>query len=150
MARLAARERPHSKTLNTRLRQIPFLVIAPLVVLIVGLAAGTALAISGTGRLRAQSDDAAELRCRLLALTLAERLRRTSEEDRGIVLERAARRSGAELLLVSAAGNVVVDATQGAPTKVRLLELMVSGEGETTTELGRSRFFSAAFPGPSE
>ena len=95
--------------------------IAPTVVLIVGLAAGFALAVSGTSRLRAQSDDAAALRCRLLSLTLAERLRRTSEEDRAIVLERAARRSGAELLLVSAGGNVVVDATQGAPPKARLL-----------------------------
>jgi len=139
---------PHP--LNTRLRRIPFLVIAPTVVLIVGLAAGLALAVSGTSRLRAQSDDAAALRCRLLSLTLAERLRRTSEEDRGVVLERAARRSGAELLLVSATGQVVVDATQGAPPNARLLELMVLGEGETTTELGRSRFFSAAFPGPSE
>ena len=73
---------------NTRLRKIPFLVIAPTVVLIVGLAAGFALAVSGTARLRAQSDDAAELRCRLLSITLAERLRRTSEEDRAIVLER--------------------------------------------------------------
>ncbi len=139
-----------SAALNTRLRRIPFLLIAPTVVLIVGLAAGFALAVSGTSRLRAQSDDAAELRCRLLSLTLAERLRRTSEEDRTVVLERAARRSGAELLLVSATGHVVVDATQGAPAKERLLELMVAGEGETTTELGRSRFFSAAFPGPTE
>jgi signal transduction histidine kinase len=147
---LAPRETRPPPARRKRLRQIPFLVIAPTVVLIVGLAAGFALAVSGTSRLRAQSDGAAELRCRLLSLTLAERLRRTSEEDRTIVLERAARRSGAELLLVSATGHVLVDATQGAPPKARLLELMVLGEGEITTELGRSRFFSAAFPGPTE
>jgi len=137
---------PH---INTRQR-IPFLIIAPTVVLVVGLAAGLALAILGTTRLRTQSDDAAALRCRLLSLTLAERLRRTSEEDRPIVVERAARRSGAELLLVGAAGNVIVDGTQGAPPKARILELLVSGEGETTTTLGRSRFFSAAWQAPSE
>ena len=136
--------------LDTRLRKIPFLVIAPAVVLIVGLLAGLALAASGMERLRTQSDDAAALRSRLLALTLAERLARTSEEDRGVVLERAARRSGAELLLVSAAGEVLIDATQGAPIKSRILELLVAGDGETTTELGRSRFFSAAFPGKGE
>ncbi len=85
--------------------------------LIVGLLAGLALAVSGMDRLRTQSDDAASLRSRLLALTLAERLRRTSEEDRAVVLERAARRSGAELLLVSAAGQVIIDATQGRRTK---------------------------------
>jgi signal transduction histidine kinase len=129
---------------STRQRKIPFLVIAPAVVLIVGLAAGVALAVLGTVRLKTQSDDAASLRCKLLSLTLAERLRRTSGEDRAVVVERAARRSGAELLLVSADGTVVVDGTQGAPPKDRILDLLVAGEGETTTELGRSRFFSAA------
>lgn len=133
-----------------RQRKIPFLIIAPAVVLIVGLAAGLALAVIGTARLKAQSDDAASLRCKLLSLTLAERLRRTSGEDRAIVVERAARRSGAELLLVSSDGNVIVDGTQGAPPKERILDLLVAGEGETTTELGRSRFFSSALQSPTE
>src|SRR5882724_2562194 len=101
-------------------------------------------------RLRTQSDDAAALRSKLLSLTLAARLRSTSEEDRSAVLERAARRSGAELLLVSAAGNVIVDGTQGAPPKARILQLLVAGEGETTTQLGRARFFSAALQAPTE
>ncbi len=130
--------------MSTRQRKIPFLVIAPAVVLIVGLAAGVALAVLGTARLQTQSDDAAALRCKLLSLTLAERLRRTSGEDRVVVVERAARRSGAELLLVSSDGTVIVDGTQGAPPKERILDLLVAGVGETTTELGRSRFFSAA------
>jgi len=139
-----------SGAVNMRLRKIPFLVIAPAVVLIVGLAAGLALAMSGSARLRAQSDDAAALRSRLLSLTLAERLRSTSEEDRAAVVERAARRSGAELLLVSADGHVIVDGTQGAPPKARILALLVAGEGETTTQLGRCRFFSAALQAPTE
>jgi signal transduction histidine kinase len=136
--------------LKTRQKKIPFLVIAPAVVLIVGLAAGVALAVLGTVRLKAQSDDAASLRCQVLALTLAERLRRTSGEDRSAVVERAARRSGAELLLVSADGKVIVDGTQGAPSREQILDLLLAGEGETTTELGRSRFFSAALRGPTE
>jgi signal transduction histidine kinase len=135
---------------SARQRKIPFLVIAPAVVLIVGLAAGLALAVLGTMRLRTQSDDAAALRSKLLSLTLAARLRSTSEEDRAAVLERAARRSGAELLLVSAAGSVIVDGTQGAPPKARILQLLVAGEGETTTQLGRARFFSAALQAPTE
>ncbi|HEY1534761.1 MAG TPA: HAMP domain-containing sensor histidine kinase, partial [Polyangiaceae bacterium] len=136
--------------MSAKQRKIPFLVIAPAVVLIVGLAAGLALAVLGTMRLRTQSDDAAALRSKLLSLTLAARLRSTSEEDRGAVLERAARRSGAELLLVSAAGSVIVDGTQGAPPKARILQLLVAGEGETTTQLGRARFFSAALQAPTE
>ncbi len=134
---------------NARLRKIPFLILAPAVVLVVGLAAGLALAVLGTVRLRTQSDDAAGLRAKLLSLTLAERLRSTSEEDRGTVLDRAARRSGAELLLVSAAGSVIFDGTQGAPPKEKILELLVSGEGESTTQLGRARFFSAALQAPT-
>ena len=39
-----------------------------------------------------------------------------------------ARRSGAELLLVSADGTVIVDGTQGAPPKERILDLLVAGE----------------------
>jgi signal transduction histidine kinase len=136
--------------MSARQRRIPFLVIAPAVVLIVGLAAGLALAVLGTMRLRTQSDNAAALRSKLLSLTLAARLRSTSEEDRSTVLERAARRSGAELLLVSAAGNVIVDGTQGAPPKARILQLLVAGEGETTTQLGPARFFSAALQAPTE
>ena len=133
-----------------RLRKIPFLVIAPTVVLIVGLAAGFSLALSGMARLGTQSDDAAALRSRLLSLTLAERLRRTSEEDRPAVVERAARRSGAELLLVSAEGEVIVDGTQGALPRWRILELLVAGEGEATTRLGRARFYSATLPGSTD
>ena len=133
----------------TKRRKIPFLVIAPAIVLIVGLAAGLTLGVLGMMRLRTQSDDAALRRARWLSLTLAVRSRATSEEDRPAVLERAARRSGAELLLVSADGNVIVDGTQGAPPKKRILELLVAGEGETITQLGRSRFFSTALQGPT-
>ena len=135
---------------SERRKKLPFLVIAPAIVLVVGLLAGLALAVSATARLRTQSDDAAALRCRLLSITLAERLQRTSGEDRTVVVERAARRSGAELLLVTAEGNVIVDGSQGAPPQKRILELLVAGEGETITELGRSRFFSSALRGPTE
>ncbi len=136
--------------MTARQRKFPFLVIAPAIVIIVGLAAGAAIAVLGTVRLKDQSDDAAALRCKLLSLTLAERLRRTSGEDRAIVVERAARRSGAELLLVSSDGDVIVDGTQGAPRKDQILDLLRVGEGETTTGLGRSRFFSAALQSPAQ
>ena len=136
--------------MTSRQRKFPFLVIAPAIVIIVGLAAGVALAVLGTGRLKDQSDDAAALRCKLLSLTLAERLRRTTGDDRAIVVERAARRSGAELLLVTSDGDVIADGTQGAPRKDQIVDLIRAGEGETTTELGRSRFFAAALQAPSQ
>jgi signal transduction histidine kinase len=58
-------------------------------------------------------------------------------------VERAARRSGAELLLVGQTGAVLVDGTQGAQPRKQIVGLLVSSEGETVTKLGRSRYFAA-------
>ena len=126
-----------------RRRQVPFLVLAPSLVVVVGVLAAILMAALGTHELGQQSDDAAALRAKLLALTLAERLRATPEEDRAALVERAARRSGAELLLVEQNADVVVDGTQGVPSKSQVLKLLVQGDGETLTKLGRSRYFAA-------
>jgi signal transduction histidine kinase len=126
-----------------RRRQVPFLVLAPSLVVVVGVLSAILMASLGTRELRRQSDEAAALRARLLALTMSERLRATPEEDRSALVERAARRSGAELLLVEQTGNVLVDGTQGVQQNSQILGLLVSGEGETVTKLGRSRYFAA-------
>jgi signal transduction histidine kinase len=125
-------------------RQVPFLVLAPSLVLVVGVLAAFFMAALGTRELGMQSDGAAALRAKLLALTISERLRATPEEDRAALVERAARRSGAELLLVQQNGEVVVDATQGVAQRAKIVGLLVHGEGETLTKLGRSRYFAAA------
>lgn len=129
-----------------RLRQVPFLVLAPSLVVVVGVLAAILMAVLGTRELGIQSDEAAALRAKLLALTISERLRATPEEDRAALVERAARRSGAELLLVQQSGVVVVDGTQGVPGKPEILNLLVEGDGETLTKLGRSRYFAAPVP----
>ncbi len=126
-----------------RRRQVPFLVLAPSLVVVVGVLAAFLMAALGTRELGIQSDEAAALRAKLLAVTLAERLRATPEEERTALVEQAARRSGAELLLVQQSGHVVVDGTQGVPNKAQILELLVEGDGEATTQLGRSRYFAA-------
>ncbi|HEY4159980.1 MAG TPA: HAMP domain-containing sensor histidine kinase [Polyangiaceae bacterium] len=136
--------------MDTRRRKIPFLVLVPAIVLVVGMAAAVALGTIGAAHLRTQSDDAAALRSKLLALTLSERLRRTDPEDRQGLIERAARRSGAEVLLIDDDGSVVVDGSQGAPARRRLLSLLDQGEGEVATSLGRSEFFAAALQAPNE
>jgi signal transduction histidine kinase len=129
--------------LPARRRQVPFLVLAPSLVVVVGVLSAVLMAVLGTRELGRQSDEAAALRAKLLAMTMAERLRATPEEDRGVLVERAARRSGAELLLVSQTGGVLVDGTQGAQATSQVVNLLVAGEGETLTKLGRSRFFAA-------
>ena len=127
-----------------RRRQVPFLVLAPSLVVVVGVLAAILMAALGTRELGIQSDDAAALRAKLLAITMSERLRATPEEDRATLVERAARRSGAELLLVQQSGDVVVDGTQGVPKKSQIVKLLVDGNGETRTLLGRSRYFASA------
>jgi signal transduction histidine kinase len=124
-------------------RQVPFLVLAPSLVVVVGVLAAFLMAALGSRELGIQSDEAAALRAKLLAITISERLRATPEEDRSALIERAARRSGAELLLVQQNGDVVVDGTQGVEQQAQIVSLLVHGEGETLTKLGRCRYFAA-------
>jgi signal transduction histidine kinase len=126
------------------------LVRAPLLVLVFGFAAAALVAFLGVSRLKAQSDDAATLRSQVIARTVAARLRATALEDRAAVVERAARRSGAELLLVKADGQVVVDGSLGAPAPEALVPLLVEGAGEQRTQHGLSRYHVASLGAPLE
>jgi signal transduction histidine kinase len=127
-----------------------FLLLAPSLVVVVGLAVAGIITWLGVAQLRAQSDDAAALRGRVLSETLAERLRATALEDRAAVVEQAARRSGAEILLVDQSGRVVVDSSLGAPSTEDLVELLIEGDGERTTRLGRTRFHATTLASPLE
>ncbi len=130
-----------------RLSRIPFLPFVPVVVFVLSAIVAVSIVLLGVGELKAQSDDAASMRARILSQTLAARLRATSLEDRQHVIERAASRSGAELLLVTQDGVVRVDGSLGAPSTERLIDLLVEGEGETNSQMGRVRF-SATPLGP--
>lgn len=123
--------------------------VAPLVVILLGVAVASVIGAQGVWALRAQSDEAAALRSRLLARTLAERLRATSRDYHQRVVERAARRSGAELLLVGQDGSVQADGMLAPLPRGRIVELLVKGSGETDTQLGRTRFFVAPLGSPS-
>lgn len=136
--------------MNTRRSRLPFLPIAPVTVAILGVAAAVVITILGVLHLREHSDADAALRARLLATTLAERLRATSLEDRGAVVERAAGRSGAELLLLRQDGEVEIDGSLSPPTAERSVALLVAGSGTTATALGRTRFHVAPLGAPLE
>jgi signal transduction histidine kinase len=131
-------------------RLLPFLALAPAIVVIVGVAAAVAIAMQGVASLREQSDRASALRSDVLSLALAQRLRATSLEDRAAVVERAARRSGAELLLVRQDGDIIVDGSLGPPASSAIVEMLVAGEGEAVTQLGRTRFTVTALGPPLE
>jgi signal transduction histidine kinase len=102
----------------------------------------------GARHLRVQSDEAAALRSKVLSLALAERLRATADVDRAAVVERAARRSGAEVLLVGLDGTVMVDGSLEPPSQDEISRLLVEGEGQTLTRLGRTRYFAAPLGPP--
>ena len=113
-----------SADMTERRRRFPFLVLAPAVVTVLGLFAALIIAGIGVWRLSAQSDEAVALRCEVLAKGLAERLRATSTQERGNLIERAARASGAELLLVRQNAEVLVDETLALPTREQRVELL--------------------------
>jgi signal transduction histidine kinase len=122
--------------------------LAPAAVVILGIATALIVALVGVGHLRAQSRTAAELRARLLSETLAARLRATELESRPAVVERAAARSGAEILLLRHDGEILVDASLGAPDRESLQKLMVAGNGSTNTKLGETRYWVTPLGAP--
>jgi signal transduction histidine kinase len=109
-------------------------------VIAVGIATAVAIALLGINQLGKTSDQAAGLRAEVLAATLAARLRATPLEERSEVVGRAARRSASEILLVEQSGQVLVNETFGSPGKDDIVRMLVAGEGETSTALGRARF----------
>jgi len=135
--------------LRRRLR-VPFLVQVPLVVISVGLITALGLTLFGVRQLREQNDGASSLRSELLSQALKERIGATAELDRPMIIERAAERSGAEILLVRNNGTIVFDSSLGAPSREGVEQLLVVGSGETVTRAGRTRFASAALRAPLE
>jgi signal transduction histidine kinase len=127
-------------------RPLPFLVLAPALVVMVGVLAAFGITLLGLRELRLQSDDAAALRAELLSATLAARLGSTAPENRLVLVERARGRSGAEFALIRADGKILIDATQGASSASDFLNLLRLGEGEIATPLGRARFHASELP----
>ncbi len=127
-----------------------FLPLTPAVVVLVGVAAVLAIGLVGAAQMRRQSDTAAALRGEVLARALAARLRATALSDQAEVVERAASRSGAEILLVGFEGNVVVDGSLAAPVREEIVALLLQGEGVVTTQLGRTRYYVAPLHPPMQ
>src|SRR5262245_30718300 len=127
-------------------RPLPFLVLAPALVVMVGVLAAFGITLLGLRELRLQGDDAAALRAELLSATLAARLASATPENRTLLVERARGRSGAEFVLLRVDGKVLLDATQGASSPSNYPTLLRLGEGEITTALGRARFHVSELP----
>jgi signal transduction histidine kinase len=120
---------------------LPLLPAAPLLVVIVGVAVAIAVTLVGLADLRRTSDDASSLRARVIASTLAARLRVTGSEDRMEVVQGAARGTYADILLIDHYGGVVADASLGPPPRPELVRCLLAGSGVVSSPLlGRARF----------
>src|SRR5687768_8784978 len=94
-----------------------FLPFAPLVVVVVGLAVALGIGLVGLDHLARAGDEHAGARAELLAATVAARLSQLPPDRRLEATQLAARRSFAEILLVTPDARVVHDATFGPPDR---------------------------------
>jgi signal transduction histidine kinase len=136
--------------MSAQRRQLPFLVLAPTAVIILGLLSALAIAAVGLFELSRRSEQAFELRGELLAKALAERVHATPLAERPSLVERAARRSGAELLLLRQDGEALADAILAPLSRSQRLALLVNGSGTIVTKLGTTHFFAEPLRPPLE
>jgi signal transduction histidine kinase len=121
-------------------RAWPLLPLAPAVVGLVALAAAVAIGFFGVSNLATASDHHAAARAELVVSTLGARLSRLPQAERLEVMQRAARKTGAELAVVSREGDIVLDATLGVKDRGALRRMVAERSGEAVTGLGRARF----------
>jgi signal transduction histidine kinase len=100
--------------------------------------------MTGLASLRAEGEIRAASRADILATTLAARLLFVAPDDRSETLQRAARRTGTELMLVSSELDMLVDASLGRTDMADLRRVLTARDGETVTGLGRVRFAARA------
>ena len=119
---------------------LPFVPLAPLVVLVVGLACAFAIGLAGVQHMVDSSHRHATSRARLLADTLAARLSGTPSSFRDGTVRFAARRTDSEMLVIDANGRIVVDGSHGAPSHDDLLRPLTANVGSMRTRSGLAAY----------
>jgi len=114
--------------------------LAPAVVVLVGIAVAAAIGVFGLDHMSRASDEHAAERAELLAATIGARLANAPASERLEVMQLAARRTGAELLVVTRDGDVVLDASLGGTERDALKSVVAAQKGDAVTGLGRTRF----------
>lgn len=123
-------------------RAWPLLPLAPAVVVVLGLAVGIAIGLFGVSNLATASDEHAAARAELLASALGARISHLPANERLEAMQRAARKTGAEFVVVTPDGDVKLDASLGMADKAALRRVVSEHAGEAITGLGRVRFAS--------
>ena len=131
---------PPSPPAMLRGRGWPFVPLAPLVVVFVGLAVALGIGLVGLDHLARAGDEHAGARAELLAATVAARLSQLPAERRLEAAQLAARRTAAGLLVVTPDARLVHDVTFGAPDHAAIEKMLAEGQGVAQLRLGRARF----------
>jgi signal transduction histidine kinase len=118
----------------------PLLPLAPLIVVAVGMAVAVAIGLVGLDYLSRASENQTAERAQLLADVVGARLTALPHGDQPDAVRLAAKRSGAEMLVVTAEGAVLVDASLGTIDPAALRKIVALQKGQAITRLGRTRF----------
>jgi signal transduction histidine kinase len=138
-----------ARTVPRRRAVWPLLPLAPGIVLLLGVAVAVAIGALGLSNLATESDDHAAARAELLAATLAARIGPLRTDERLETMQGAARKTGAEFLVVSREGDVLLDASLDRTDKAELKRVVTQRNGQATTGLGRARFAVRPLQPPS-
>jgi signal transduction histidine kinase len=125
---------------GARRRALPLVPLAPLVVVVFGVAVTLAIVMVGLDHLARASDNHAGARAELLAGAESARLAQLTQAGRLEAIQLAARRTGAELVVLDKEGEVVADATLGGIPPQTLRHIVLTTRGEAKTGLGRTRY----------
>ncbi len=128
----------------------PLMPLSPILVTAVALGAALIMVLVGTHQLQVTSDEAAALRSKTLAATLAARLHATPHDHRKALLAHAAGRSGAGFVLVDRSGSVIVDYGLVALDAAALADLAARAEGRAEVRGRRLAFAVSALSAPYE
>jgi signal transduction histidine kinase len=109
---------------------------------VLGLAVAVAIGLFGVSNLAGASDEHAAALAELLASTLGTRIGQLPSDERLEAMQRAARKTGAELIVATREGDVKLDASLGMSDRAALRHLVAQHAGQAITGLGRVRFAS--------
>lgn len=124
-------------------RPWPLLPLAPVIVVVLGIVVAAIIGAVGESDLSSASDERAAARAELLAATLGARVAQLPPGERLEAMQRAARKTGAEFVVLGRDGTVVLDASLGMADKAALKRVAGERQGEAVSGLGRARFASA-------
>jgi signal transduction histidine kinase len=125
---------------STSPRAIPFLVVAPAAVILLGLAVTVVVAALGVYELREQRADAAQLRSQLLAETLAARLSVMPVEQQGPFVQQSARRGGADFVLIDEGRGAIIESSWSGAQRPDPRQFIHSPRGVLATDVGRIHY----------